>query len=322
MIKIKYRYGVVYIILIMLNITTLHSQYKLWPFFISSNSRFINSICFTKGGTLLAYSDGSDIQIRNLKDNSLYALLQGGHKDRVLTLDYSPDSTMIVSGGRDSLILLWDVNNKRIITRLDYHDGKVTAVKFDPDGNFIYSGSTDKRLICFSIKDKKIIFDKKVHSSDILSIDISSNGRMLASGGADHSVYILDTKTGDVINNLEKCKNWVRCVKFNPNSATLATCCDNGSIYFWKINDPFDIEFLYRQKLSSGWITSMDFFPNNVSFAYALENGKVGVSVYGSYYTFNTRRPVQMIKVQPCQNSKISLGGATWGKGVFLMGPR
>ena len=289
------------------------------PIALSCQDKFGNALCFTKGGSLLVYSDGRNVQIRSTIDSSLSALLSNGHKDRILALDISNDSSMIVTGGRDSLLILWDISKQRLIRKLNYHKGKVTTVRFDPSGNYIYSGSTDKRLICYSIKEDKIVFDKKVHLDDILSIDVSRDGKFLASGGVDKCVYIFDAISGDLIQNLGHFRNWIRCVRFSPNGSTLATCCDNGNIFFWGKKYSHVFELINKEKLSMRWITGIDFCDDNSSFAYSMENGTAGFRTHGFKYIYKAGHPIRMVKNQPGTGSFISFAIITSGGGVLFI---
>jgi WD40 repeat protein len=277
----------------------------------------INSLCFSKGGSQIVFNKGNKIIYENLNDKSQISTIIGGHNKKILSLDLSNDSSKIVSGGQDSLIILWDSKGK-IIKKLNYHKGIVTTVRFDPTGSYIYSGSTDRRLVCYNINKDSIIFDVEVFKDDILSIDISSNGRLLASGGANGESYVFDTKNGQIIRSL-KIEEWIRCVRFNSNSSMLAICCDNGAIYFWSTVNHMDIRLLTKHKLSDGWITSMDFFPDNESFSYSTEIGIIGISILGNVDRFRVKAPVLMIRNQPSNNNFIKIAVATFGKGIKLI---
>lgn len=225
---------------------------------------------------------------------------------------------MVVSGGRDSSIVLWDKKGN-IIKKLTYHTGRVTAVKFDPAGTLIFSGSTDKRLICYNLQEERVIFDKKVHTNDILSIDISPDGKLLASGGADGTVYILDTRNGDVINNLGSGSKWIRCVKFNSNASTLAAGSDDGSLSFWRTTDPFNIKAIAKRKKYKSWITVIDFFPDNTSYIYSNESGTIAISMAGTDYHLRTKQPIRALQIQSGNRTYFNIAVATYGKGIMLI---
>ena len=277
----------------------------------------INSLCFSNGGTQLIFNEGNKIYYENVTDQSQIAIFNGGHNKKILSVDLSSDSSKIVTGGQDSIIILWDHYGK-IIKKLNFHRGIVTAVKFDPKGNYIYSGSTDRRIVCYSIPGDSIVYDFEVFKDDILSIDISRDGKLLALGGAKGEAKVLDSRNGQIIMNI-KSPDWVRCVRFNNNSSLLAICCDNGAIYLWKTSNPQDIRIGIKHKLTNDWITSMDFFPDNESFSYASENGIIGISILGNVSKYRLKVPVLMIRNRPGLSYLIDVAVATFGQGIKLI---
>ena len=308
-----------YIFLLLAILFSIGSAFAQKPVLVKleSDNQFINCASFSEGGSIIAYSEGNDIRISNLADNSAKAVQASGHRDKVLSIDISRDSSLIVSGGSDNLIVVNDISG-RIYKVLDYHTGKVTAVKFDPTGKYIYSGSTDKRVVCYSLEENRIVFDKEVHTNDILSIDVSNDGRMVASGGADHMVFILDAKTGEVIKDLGSQKSWVRCVRFTGDQSKLAVCTDNGKISLWQTNNRGDIFLIEKQKYSLHWITSIDFLPDNSSFIFSTDNGLVSVNFFGNVYKRRFGVPVRMIRIRPPATGFFNVVVATYGKGIYL----
>jgi WD40 repeat protein len=53
---------------------------------------------------------------------------------------------MVVSAGDDKTIDLWDVENRRMITRIGTHTSPVYAVAFSPDGTQLISAEHDRSV--------------------------------------------------------------------------------------------------------------------------------------------------------------------------------
>ena len=63
-----------------------------------------------------------------------------GHSSNLYTASFSPDSSMIVSGGSLGAIKIWDVATGREIITLNGHKSGIGSVNFSPKGDKIASG--------------------------------------------------------------------------------------------------------------------------------------------------------------------------------------
>lgn len=306
------------ILSILLYLLPVYSQ-KSDPLRLDSFDKYINCVDFSSGGSLIAYSDGNIIRILNLENGSS-SILSNGRKARVLCLDISPDSSLVVSGDASNLILIHDLAGK-IVRVLDYHSGKVTSVKFDNTGDLIYSGSTDKKVICYNLVEDRIIFEKEIHKKDILTIDVSKNGKLLASGGADGKVNILDASTGDILMS-ENTGAWIRNVIFNNFNNSLNAVNDRGRLLSWNVSDPGSIAMLPSKSLSLSWVTGIDFLSENDAFIFSTEKGLIKTIILSNEYKYRIRKPVRMLLLRPGSSPFFSLAVATWGKGIIIIDSR
>ncbi|KZP03820.1 WD40 repeat-like protein, partial [Athelia psychrophila] len=70
-----------------------------------------------------------------------------GHEGRVLSVAFSPDGTVIVSGSADKTVRVWNaVTGQEALLPLEGHNHWVCSVAFSPDGTKIVSGSRDKTV--------------------------------------------------------------------------------------------------------------------------------------------------------------------------------
>ena len=60
-----------------------------------------------------------------------------GHRLAVTSVAFSPNGRRLVTAGRDSDVILWDVGTASVLRRLRGHFGPVSDARFSPDGGWI-----------------------------------------------------------------------------------------------------------------------------------------------------------------------------------------
>jgi WD40 repeat protein len=69
-----------------------------------------------------------------------------GHERGVDSIAFSADGTLLASGGRDSLIKLWEVESGELVGELTAHSKPILTLAFHPAGNMLASGSGDNTV--------------------------------------------------------------------------------------------------------------------------------------------------------------------------------
>ena len=69
-----------------------------------------------------------------------------GHIKAVLSLAYSPDGRMLVSGDAGGTLFVWNPTDRRMLTRLESDRGKVWGLGFTPDGKTLISAGEDRLI--------------------------------------------------------------------------------------------------------------------------------------------------------------------------------
>jgi len=95
-------------------------------------------------GSAVARADGDVVHLRTPEGERVLE----GHKDAVNSVAFSPDSTLLVSAGRDHDVIAWDVATGEEAFRIEEaQSGSVADARFSPDGRWlITAGPKSARL--------------------------------------------------------------------------------------------------------------------------------------------------------------------------------
>ena len=123
-----------------------------------------------------------------------------GHDGAVYTAAFSPDGKLVVTGGYDKLVMIWNpdevqpVDIKRLdgqpdakpnYLRLAGHDGPVRSVAFSPNGQLVLSGSEDNTIRVWDVATGETVNALRGHGSSVRACAFSPDGQLVLSGGDD-----------------------------------------------------------------------------------------------------------------------------------------
>ncbi|VDN33582.1 unnamed protein product [Gongylonema pulchrum] len=113
----------------------------------------------------------------------------------VLDAKGSSDNSMILAGGMDKQLTVFDVETGKITRRWRGHNGQVNSVAFNEESTVAVSGCQDGIVRCFDIRDRSGSLQQMDESTDaVLTVDVSSHE--IASGSADGSARIYNIRDG------------------------------------------------------------------------------------------------------------------------------
>jgi WD40 repeat protein len=84
------------------------------------------------------------------KDPHPRAIMKG-HLKYVLAADMSRDEKMLVTGGADKALNLWEVTSGRLLGQMQGHTSDIESVAFTPNGRLIISSSEDRSVRIWSV---------------------------------------------------------------------------------------------------------------------------------------------------------------------------
>lgn len=150
------------------------------------------------------------------------------------SLAFNPINDNIATGGKDNLILVWDVSGKLMLT-IKGHEKSVNAIAYSSDGKKIVSASEDKTIRVWDAMTGQEK-NKMEAGNELLSVAWSADGKFIAAGDNKGVVSIWDGNAGSKIGDLSGAKSAVNSLSFSPDVQYLAAGCDDGKIMIWDMN--------------------------------------------------------------------------------------
>ena len=112
----------------------------------------------------------------------VYRILEE-HSANITSLALDGYYEILVSGGADSNIKVWNLQTEEIIQTLQGHSAAVTCLDISEDGETLVSGSDDNTIVVwdFDLQNEQVIYTLKGHSSGVKAVAISADGQTIFS---------------------------------------------------------------------------------------------------------------------------------------------
>lgn len=284
-----------------------------------TDSKIIYSICFTEKGEALGIADNNSIKVYSVKENNLLNEFKDGHSRQILAIDISKDSSLLVSGGKDSTVVIWDFINNKILRRLSFPEGIVTSVNISPDNKYIITGGTDEKVFLYDVEKDEVVNVFTDHSCKITSVKFSPDGSLIASAGSDGLIYVYKTDDFKKVAILNGHKNWVRDISFSKDSKRLLSCGDDFDIIIYDISELPSFRVVTNSKVRYGWLLGIDVMEDGVTHATGSVDGRIRIFTMFDKYTIRIGVPINKVLFKPGEGAYIKVAAATRGKGVRLV---
>jgi mitogen-activated protein kinase organizer 1 len=178
-----------------------------------------------------------------------------GHLDRINSINFNNDESILLSGSHDCSVRLWDLKShsrEPIQTLIDSSDSISRVLCND---NQITSISVDGNLRIYDIRIGKLL--KYNLNVTLNGIDISSDGNYYCISGIDDCIRFIEISSGKILKvfaGLHKSKNYSKVVKFSQNdSGVFITSENNDIVYYDLVDEKKDKIFRGHTKISSGF---------------------------------------------------------------------
>ena len=178
-----------------------------------------------------------------------------GHLDRINSICFNFDESILISGSHDCSVRLWDLKSQTREPIQTFIDAGDSVSKVISTTNQIISISIDGFIRVYDIRVGKMMKYNLMVSLN--GIDISSDGNIVCVSGVDDCLRLIEINTGTILKvfaGLHKSKNYSKTVKFSKNdNGVFVTSENNDIVYYDLMDEKKDKIFRGHKKASSGF---------------------------------------------------------------------
>jgi WD40 repeat protein len=174
------------------------------------------------------------------------------------------NDNLIVSGGEDCCIKIWDANTGQLLNTLNKHPIPVYSVAFSPDNSKVVSGYEDGSIKIWDVYSGELLCTLCDDACQISCVVFSLDGLKIVSSEWDNKIKIWDAITYQLLNILEDTE-WVSTVAFSLDSLKIVSGNNYGSIKLWDVQTGLILNTLIDPNLSisNSYLYSVAFSPDN-----------------------------------------------------------
>lgn len=194
-------------------------------------------------------------------------------KGSILALDFSPDGTLLASGGgsvpslglpqwgfgKDNCVRIWRVGEWDSHQKLTEHSAPITTVQFSNNGKQLISGSLDKTIKIWDLATQQLQQTLKGHRFAVKTLQVSPYGDLLLSGSEGGEIILWNLQTGRVLDRLTWEQGGIFSLALSPDGESFAVGSVESRIQIWAV-DTF--KPLLSLKGHTDSIRSLDFSPD------------------------------------------------------------
>lgn len=161
---------------------------------------------------------------------------------RVLCLDFSPDGTLLATGGgepsRSGELMIWDVAKRAPVRTIEQaHSDTVLGLEFSRDGKYLASGAADKFVKVFEVAAGKHVRSFEGHTHHVLDVAWKADGSRIASAGADNAIKIWNFATGEQVRTISNYSKQVTSVQFVGVGENIVSSGGDRTVRFHKTSN-------------------------------------------------------------------------------------
>jgi guanine nucleotide-binding protein subunit beta-2-like 1 protein len=186
---------------------------RLWEIGTGTSTRIfadhtkdVLSVAFSADNRqIVSASRDKTIKLWNTLGECKYTIsnAEGGHDDWVSTVKFSPSAQapLIISGGWDKVVKVWNLQNLKLANNLTGHTGYINSIAVSPDGSLCASGGKDGVALLWDLKKCEHLYSLDP-CGDVINALCFSPNRYWLCAATSQAIKIWNLETKQIIAEL------------------------------------------------------------------------------------------------------------------------
>jgi WD repeat-containing protein 48 len=180
--------------------------------------------------SLRTVGSSNNISVQSSPSHGYTPTIAKGHKESVYALAMNDTGTMLVSGGTEKVLRVWDPRTGSKSMKLRGHTDNVRVLLLDSTGRFCLSGSSDSMIRLWDLGQQRCLHTYAVHTDSVWALACNPSFSHVYSGGRDQCLYLTDLATRESVLLCTK-EHPIQQLALQDNSIWVATT--DSSVERW-----------------------------------------------------------------------------------------
>ena len=219
---------------------------------LAGHQKSVETIAFHPDRSGLLYSGDRAGVIKLWQVNLGTELISIDSKQgKVNCLAISPDGKLMISGGSDKTIKLWDLDSTETrsidyLATLKAHHLAVNNIAFNPiEGEVKFASvSSDRQVILWGMKSTSPLSIFTAHTQAVKAIAFSPEGMLLATAGDDGLIHIWGMDNFKLVRTISAHRWTISSLVFLVDGNTLVSASWDGNLKFWQVDSGVEVDCL------------------------------------------------------------------------------
>jgi WD40 repeat protein/serine/threonine protein kinase/tetratricopeptide (TPR) repeat protein len=181
------------------------------------------------------------------------------HKDRVTSVQFSPDGKRIVTSSWDGTAQVWDAITGQPLGNPMRHRDHVSRARFSPDGQRVVTASWDNTARVWDAETGQALSKPLQHQDEVSWAQFSPDGQRVVTASRDNTAHVWDAQTGQPLTSSLQHTDQVFFAQFSPDGKRIVTASRDHTARIWDANTGRLLTEPLRHK---NWVDSALFSPD------------------------------------------------------------